>query len=119
MALHRQQAFCQAFLVNIDQIRDGAAKLLLLDLRDSTVTLAFWKACMHRADHALRNSKRTVSSVAFAWGYESEKSFGKAFKRVKGCAPTLIPDGRLNACSAVIMLRVDFPRRSLACPVNE
>jgi AraC-like DNA-binding protein len=43
---------------------------------------------MHRAGHMLRNSNRTVSSVAFAWGYESEKSFGKAFKRVMGCAPT-------------------------------
>ena len=36
---------------------------------------------MRRAGHALRNSKRTVSSEAFAWGYESESSFGKAFKR--------------------------------------
>jgi AraC-like DNA-binding protein len=44
---------------------------------------------MRRAGHALRNSNRTVSSVAFAFGYESEKSFGKAFKRVMGCAPTL------------------------------
>jgi AraC-like DNA-binding protein len=26
--------------------------------------------------------------VAFAFGYESESSFGKAFKRVMGCAPT-------------------------------
>jgi AraC-like DNA-binding protein len=43
---------------------------------------------MHLAGHTLRNSNRTVSSVAFAWGYESEKSFGKAFKRVMGCAPT-------------------------------
>jgi transcriptional regulator GlxA family with amidase domain len=34
------------------------------------------------------NSNRSVSSVAVAWGYESETSFGKAFKRVMGCAPT-------------------------------
>jgi AraC-like DNA-binding protein len=51
--------------------------------------LDYWlRWCMHRAGHALRNSNRTVSSVAFACGYESEKSFGKAFKRVMGCAPT-------------------------------
>jgi AraC-like DNA-binding protein len=43
---------------------------------------------MHHAGHMLRNSNQTVSSVAFAWGYESEKSFGKAFKRVMGCSPT-------------------------------
>jgi AraC-like DNA-binding protein len=43
---------------------------------------------MHRAGHMLRNSNATVSSVAFAFGYESESSFGKAFKRVMGCAPT-------------------------------
>jgi AraC-like DNA-binding protein len=43
---------------------------------------------MHRAGHALRNSNGTVSSVAYACGYESEKSFGKAFKRVLGCSPT-------------------------------
>ena len=43
---------------------------------------------MHRAGHILRNGNRTVSSVAFAYGYESESSFGRAFKRVLGCAPT-------------------------------
>jgi AraC-like DNA-binding protein len=43
---------------------------------------------MHRAGHMLRNRNMTVSSVAFAFGYESESSFGKAFKRVMGCAPT-------------------------------
>jgi AraC-like DNA-binding protein len=43
---------------------------------------------MHRAGQMLRNTNRSVSSVAFAWGYESEKSFRKAFKRTMGCAPT-------------------------------
>jgi AraC-like DNA-binding protein len=51
--------------------------------------LDYWlQWSMHCAGHVLRNSNRTVSSVAFACGYESEKSFGKAFKRVMGCAPT-------------------------------
>ncbi len=26
--------------------------------------------------------------MAYAWGYESEKSFGKAFKRVMGSPPS-------------------------------
>jgi AraC-like DNA-binding protein len=43
---------------------------------------------MHHAGHVLRNSNKTVSSVAFACGFESDKSFGKAFKRVLGCSPT-------------------------------
>jgi AraC-like DNA-binding protein len=43
---------------------------------------------MHHAGHVLRNSNRTVSSVAFACGFESDNSFGKAFKRVLGCSPT-------------------------------
>jgi AraC-like DNA-binding protein len=51
--------------------------------------LDYWlQRCMHRAGQMLRNSNATVSSVAFACGYESESSFGKAFKRVMGCAPT-------------------------------
>jgi AraC-like DNA-binding protein len=43
---------------------------------------------MHRASHMLRSPNTTVSSVALAFGYESESSFGRAFKRVMGCAPT-------------------------------
>jgi AraC-like DNA-binding protein len=51
--------------------------------------LEYWlQRRMRRAGHILRNGNRTVSSVAFESGYESEKSFGKAFKRVMGCAPT-------------------------------
>jgi AraC-like DNA-binding protein len=51
--------------------------------------LDYWlQRRMRRAGHILRNGNRTVSSVAFESGYESEKSFGKAFKRVMGCAPT-------------------------------
>jgi AraC-like DNA-binding protein len=52
---------------------------------------------MHHAGNMLRNSNRTVSSIAFAWGYESEKSFGKAFKRVMGCTPTSYRMDRPNA----------------------
>jgi AraC-like DNA-binding protein len=43
---------------------------------------------MRRASKLLASSNRTVSSVAFAWGYESERSFGRAFKRVMGHTPT-------------------------------
>jgi len=51
--------------------------------------LDYWlQVRMRRAGQLLRNSSKTVSSVAFAWGYESEKSFGKAFKRVMGCPPS-------------------------------
>ena len=51
--------------------------------------LDYWlQVRMRRAGQLLRNSSKTVSSVAYAWGYESEKSFGKAFKRVMGSPPT-------------------------------
>ena len=43
---------------------------------------------MRRAAQLLRSNSKTVSSVAYELGYESEKSFGKAFKRVMGCPPT-------------------------------
>lgn len=50
--------------------------------------LDYWlQLRMRGAAQALCSSK-TVSSVAFAWGYESEKSFSKAFKRVMGCPPS-------------------------------
>jgi AraC-like DNA-binding protein len=50
--------------------------------------LGYWLQWrMRRAGHMLRNSKRTVPSVAVTFGYESETSFRKAFKRVMGCAP--------------------------------
>jgi AraC-like DNA-binding protein len=43
---------------------------------------------MRRAAQLLRNNSKTVSSVAYELGYESDKSFGKAFKRIMGCPPT-------------------------------
>ena len=43
---------------------------------------------MRLAGQLLRNTKKSVASVALAWGYGSERSFGKAFKRVMGGAPT-------------------------------
>jgi AraC-like DNA-binding protein len=43
---------------------------------------------MRRAAQLLRNTSKTVSSVAYELGYDSEQSFGKAFKRVMGCPPT-------------------------------
>jgi AraC-like DNA-binding protein len=51
--------------------------------------LDYWlQVRMRRAGQLLRNSSKTVASVAYAWGYESEKSFGKAFKRVMGSPPS-------------------------------
>jgi AraC-like DNA-binding protein len=43
---------------------------------------------MQRAAQLLRNNSKTVSSVAYELGYESDRSFRKAFKRVMGCPPT-------------------------------
>jgi AraC-like DNA-binding protein len=64
--------------------------------------LDYWlQVRMRRAGQLLRNSSKTVASVAYAWGYESEKSFGKAFKRVMGCPPSSYRkagnDHRINA----------------------
>ena len=51
--------------------------------------LDYWlQVRMRRAGQLLRDSSKTVASVAYAWGYESEKSFGKAFKRVMGSPPS-------------------------------
>jgi len=51
--------------------------------------LDYWlQVRMRRAGQLLRASSKTVASVAYAWGYESEKGFGKAFKRVMGCSPS-------------------------------
>src|ERR1700679_1939801 len=48
--------------------------------------LDYWlQLNMRRAAHLLRNKSKTVSSVAYELGYESDKSFGKAFKRIMGC----------------------------------
>jgi AraC-like DNA-binding protein len=43
---------------------------------------------MRRASQWLANGDRTVSSIAFALGYESERNFARAFKRVMGHTPT-------------------------------
>jgi AraC-like DNA-binding protein len=55
---------------------------------------------MRRAAQLLRNNSKTVSSVAYELGYESDKSFGKAFKRVMGCPPRSYrkPDTELCRC---------------------
>jgi AraC-like DNA-binding protein len=47
--------------------------------------LARWR--MHLAGGWLRRDRRTVSEVAVRLGYESEASFSRAFKRVRGCLP--------------------------------
>jgi AraC-like DNA-binding protein len=43
---------------------------------------------MRRASQWLAICDRTVSSIAFALGYESERNFARAFKRVMGHTPT-------------------------------
>jgi AraC-like DNA-binding protein len=42
---------------------------------------------MRTAARALEDPARTVSSVAYAWGYSSDSAFSNAFKRVMGSAP--------------------------------
>jgi AraC-like DNA-binding protein len=48
--------------------------------------LVQWR--MHLAARLLLRSARSVSSIAFDLGYDSESAFSNAFKRVMGCAPT-------------------------------
>src|SRR5258706_1930644 len=66
-----------------------------------------------RMDHArrmLRNSRQAVASVAFAFGYEAEKPFAAAFKRVtsqppstyRGVGPHAEPDSTPTARSAPV-----------------
>ncbi len=42
---------------------------------------------MQLAAKELRRNTKTLSSIAFSLGYESESAFGNAFKRVMGKAP--------------------------------
>ena len=53
---------------------------------------AFVHAAMQRPDaytaaDKLTNSRNSVAEIGLALGYESEKSFGTAFKRVMNCPP--------------------------------
>jgi AraC-like DNA-binding protein len=58
---------------------------------------------LQRAGAVLRSTNSTVAAVAFACGFESEKSFGKAFKRVMGCPPASYRKaGRLGAAESRI-----------------
>jgi AraC-like DNA-binding protein len=47
--------------------------------------LAHWRMAL--AAEKLTRSRESIASIALAVGYESEKSFSTAFKRVKGYAP--------------------------------
>jgi AraC-like DNA-binding protein len=47
--------------------------------------LTRWR--MMLAGDRLKNSDDSLSAIASSLGYESESSFGKAFKRVMGCSP--------------------------------
>ncbi|WP_322062681.1 AraC family transcriptional regulator [Paraburkholderia sp. J63] len=40
------------------------------------------------ATHRLRHSEESITSIAFALGYESESAFCTAFKRAMSCSPT-------------------------------
>jgi AraC-like DNA-binding protein len=42
---------------------------------------------MRRAGQVLRDSDRTISSLAFEYGYTSESAFSASFKRALGCSP--------------------------------
>jgi AraC-like DNA-binding protein len=44
-----------------------------------------WRMLM--AAEQLRMSRKTIASIAFSLGYESESAFSSAFKRVMNCAP--------------------------------
>ncbi|MBC7996379.1 MAG: AraC family transcriptional regulator [Leptolyngbya sp.] len=47
--------------------------------------VTLWR--MHTAGQLLKEGKHKVAAIAAMVGYESEASFGTAFKRVYGCAP--------------------------------
>lgn len=47
--------------------------------------LLTWR--MRWAGQILRSSKRTISSLAFEFGYTSESAFSASFKRALGCSP--------------------------------
>jgi AraC-like DNA-binding protein len=73
--------------------------------------LDYWlQLRMRHARRMLRNSRQPVSSVAFAFGYESEKTFAAAFKRVmshppstyRGVGPRAEPDSTPTARSAPV-----------------
>jgi AraC-like DNA-binding protein len=42
---------------------------------------------MHLAARTLHKSNRSISSIAFDLGYDSESAFSNAFKRIMGCSP--------------------------------
>jgi AraC-like DNA-binding protein len=65
--------------------------------------LDYWlQSRMRRASQWLANGDRTVSSVAFASGYESEGNFARAFKRVTGHTPTWYRKANRPSLEAVI-----------------
>jgi AraC-like DNA-binding protein len=47
--------------------------------------LVQWR--MHLAARALHKSSRSISSIAFDLGYDSESAFSNAFKRIMGSSP--------------------------------
>jgi AraC-like DNA-binding protein len=47
--------------------------------------LARWRMAL--AAEKLTHSRDSISSIGLALGYESEKSFSTAFKRVMKCSP--------------------------------
>jgi AraC-like DNA-binding protein len=57
--------------------------------------LARWR--MHLAGGWLRRDRRTVAEVAARLGYESEASFSRAFKRLRGVPPGAVRQGAWEA----------------------
>jgi AraC-like DNA-binding protein len=47
--------------------------------------LTRWRMLL--ASDRLKNSDDSISVIASSLGYESESSFGKAFRRTMGCSP--------------------------------
>jgi AraC-like DNA-binding protein len=66
--------------------------------------LTRWRMLL--ASDKLTSSGDSISTVAFALGYESESAFGKAFKRVMGCSPRQFARGQ-NSPSLKSALRFE------------
>lgn len=62
--------------------------------------LTRWR--MMLAGDKLQNTNQPISALALSLGYESESSFGKAFKRVMGCSPRQYSRGQIHIAQSSI-----------------
>lgn len=60
--------------------------------------LTRWRMLL--AGDKLKNSNDSISMIALSLGYDSESSFGKAFRRITGCSPRQYRRGQLPASSS-------------------